>query len=155
MAKKAESRLQLRIRKGLQREVGGKWFKVHGGPFQSAGLPDLIGCVDGLFFGFEVKLPNDPKSKPTALQLATIAEYQSEGGYVCVVESLEEAVAVVRAATAASAERRFGRRQERWLLSVLRSAHREDVDVRRSGGTARRTRGSSRRSKNQSRKYVA
>lgn len=155
MAKKAESRLQLKIRKGLQKAVGGKWFKTHGGPFQSAGLPDLIGCVEGLFFGFEVKLPDDPKSKPTELQLRTLAEYREEGGFACIIESLAEAVAVVRAAIASPEKRRFGRRQERWLLSIVRAARREDLASRRSRPAPRRVRSHARRQKDQSRKHVA
>jgi hypothetical protein len=31
------------------------FFKEHGGPFGTAGIPDLICCIDGKFFAFEVK----------------------------------------------------------------------------------------------------
>ena len=29
---------------------------IHGGPYQKAGLPDIVGCVEGAYIGFEVKL---------------------------------------------------------------------------------------------------
>lgn len=53
--KKGESKLQRKIRRALEKEVGGFWFKVHGGPFQQVGLPDLLGCVQGLYITVEVK----------------------------------------------------------------------------------------------------
>lgn len=96
MAKKEESRLQLRVRKQLETDVGGWWFKVHGGPFQVAGLPDLIGCVDGMFFGFEVKTATGSTSK---LQDYTLEQMRERGGaHVYVVTSPEEAVRYVRRA---------------------------------------------------------
>lgn len=54
----SEEAIVKKIRKALQGSVGGFWFKVHGGPFQMAGLPDLLGCVQGRFIGIEVKRPS-------------------------------------------------------------------------------------------------
>ena len=94
MAKKEESRLQWRIRKSLEADVGGWWLKVHGGPFQVAGLPDLIGCVEGLFFGFEVKTPTGSTSK---LQDYTLEVMRKRGGAsIHVITEPEEAVRIVR-----------------------------------------------------------
>lgn len=96
MAKKSESRLQLRIRKSLEKEVGGFWWKVHGGPFQVAGLPDLIGSVEGLFFGFEVKTDTGSTSK---LQDYTLEVMRKKGGaHVHVITTPEEAVRHVQRA---------------------------------------------------------
>jgi hypothetical protein len=113
MAKKPESRLQQRIKKRLLAEVGGKWIKLHGGPFQEAGQPDLIGCVDGWFFGFEVKIPG--RGKPSPLQLVTLAEWREEGAICCIVENSEEAISVVQAVTKTSKARRRGNSLARWL----------------------------------------
>ncbi len=100
MTKKPESRLQLRIRHELEHQVGGFWFKTHGGPYQDSGLPDLIGCRGGLFFGFEVKTPD---GEPTKLQLETIKKIQMNGGGIAqVIVSPEEAILVVRQALAIS-----------------------------------------------------
>lgn len=130
MSKKAESRLQQRIRKALLKEVGGKWFKVHGSAFQESGQPDIIGCVDGLFFGFEVKVPLT--GKPSALQCETLHEWREQGAVACIVESPSQAVSLVKAATAPSAKRRRGNRQYRWICRTLRATHGEDLGYGRS-----------------------
>lgn len=94
MAKKPESRLQRRIRDRLEKEVGGWWFKVWGGPFQAAGIPDLLGCVDGIFFAFEVKMPGET---PSELQKLVMRDMKRKGGaVVAVVETPEEALEIVR-----------------------------------------------------------
>lgn len=151
MAAKTETRVVNRIRTALLEAVGGKWFKVHGGPFQEAGLPDLIGCVDGIFFGLEVKVPNDPKSAPTELQLAQLEEYRSEGGIACVIDSPEQAVAIARWATASTPEERgFGRRLYARLRAVVRAADGKDLYELGSVASKRRKRNNARRSKDQS-----
>src|SRR5690606_10221273 len=94
VSRKPETRLQLRIRRRLREEVGGWWFKVHGGPFQQSGIPDIIGCTGGLFFSFEVKV-DDEKGDP--LQEETMADIREEGGGVAiVVRSPEEAIRAVK-----------------------------------------------------------
>lgn len=117
MAKKPESRLQQRIKKRLIAEVGGKWIKIHGSSFQEAGQPDLIGCVDGQFYGFEVKVPE--RGKPSKLQLETLREWRREGGICCIVENPEEAVAVVKAVISSPETRRRGNRLARWLRGFV------------------------------------
>lgn len=92
---KPESRLQRKIRADLEESVGGYWRKIHGGPFQVGGLPDILGCVQGLFFGFEVKRPGEALSE---LQFYEINEIQRQGGTAARVESSEQAIALVRAA---------------------------------------------------------
>ena len=41
------------------------YFMPPGGPYGRAGVPDIIACVEGKFFGIECKAG---KNKPTALQ---------------------------------------------------------------------------------------
>lgn len=127
MGKQAESRLQKRIQDYLRKHVGGWWFKVWGGPFTPAGIPDLIGCVDGMFFALEVKLPKK-SSKPSAIQLETIRDIVLKGGGVAtIVRSEEEAVEVVLTALARAASRlqvRFATRRHR---HVLRTAYRKNL----------------------------
>lgn len=105
MAKKPESRLQRRIQDHLRDKFPGVFvFKVHGGPYMAAGLPDLICCVDGLFIGLEVKLPI-AKSKPSEIQIQTLKEIRAAGGAAQVVRSPAEAEAVVLEAKEASKNR--------------------------------------------------
>ena len=61
-------------------------WKEHGGMYGSAGVPDVICCLDGRFFAFEVKTP---EGRLTKLQENTIhkinPEYQTllELRYLC------------------------------------------------------------------------
>lgn len=95
MSEKPETRLQKRIREALERTFPGSfWRKIHGGPYQRKGLPDLLGCVQGRFFGLEVKCPDgDP---PTPLQSKTMKKIREAGGGSCVVTSPEEAIDAIR-----------------------------------------------------------
>jgi len=130
MAKKKETRLQQRIRKKLKREVGGKWWKVHGSAFQEAGQPDLDGVVDGISFKFEVKIPLE--GKPSELQLETLHEWREEGSIACIVETPEQAISLVKASKKASKKGYRGDRLYKWICRTLRTAHGEDMGYGRS-----------------------
>ncbi len=97
MPSQPEAKLSKKIRLALGREVGGLWTKVHGGPFQSAGLPDIIGCVQGRFVGIEVKRPGREHTL-APLQRSTLDAIQSEGGIAFMSTSVEESVALVKSA---------------------------------------------------------
>ena len=95
MGKKPESRLQNKIRQDLEKEFPGSWWrKIHGGPYQKKGIPDLLGCVEGNFFGIEVKCPKG--SPATDLQQAVLKQIDKAGGCSCIVTSSKEAIDVVR-----------------------------------------------------------
>jgi very-short-patch-repair endonuclease len=64
------------------------YFKVHGGPFQLAGVPDLIGCHHGRFFAIEVKTPD---GKLSTLQRAILSQIQAAGGLCGVARSVDDA----------------------------------------------------------------
>ena len=55
--------------------------------YGTAGIPDIIACVDGQFFGFEVKTVD---GKPTKFQEAAIRRICAFGGIAAVVRSVEE-----------------------------------------------------------------
>lgn len=67
-------------------------WKEHGGMYGTAGIPDIIACINGHFFGFEVKTD---VGKPTKLQEATIRKILASGGTAVVVRSGDEVKAVV------------------------------------------------------------
>ena len=54
------------------------YFKVWGGLFQKAGIPDIVGCCNGRFIGLEIKAST---GKPSKLQLYVIDKIKSAGGY--------------------------------------------------------------------------
>ena len=67
-------------------------WKEHGGMYGTAGIPDIIACIDGRFYAFEVKTPN---GKATKLQDATIRKILACGGTASVVRSVDEVRAVI------------------------------------------------------------
>ena len=67
-------------------------WKEHGGMYGTAGIPDIIACINGRFFGFEVKTED---GKPTKLQEATIRKILAAGGTALVVRSVNEVRTVV------------------------------------------------------------
>ena len=68
------------------------FFKEHGGMYGTAGIPDIIVCIDGHFFGFEVKTD---VGRPTKLQEAVIQKILVAGGTALVVRSAAEVKGVV------------------------------------------------------------
>ena len=67
-------------------------WKEHGGMYGTAGIPDIIACIGGKFYGFEVKTE---RGKPTALQEATMRKIQAAGGIAVVVRSVADVKAVL------------------------------------------------------------
>lgn len=62
-------------------------FKVHGSPFQRAGVPDILGVCRGRCFAIEVK---EPGNVPTLLQTRTLDKLRAAGAIVGVAWSLEQ-----------------------------------------------------------------
>lgn len=62
-------------------------WKEHGGIYGTAGLPDIICCIDGRFVAFEVKTPS---GKLTKLQETTIQRIRKAKGQAYKVSSIEE-----------------------------------------------------------------
>lgn len=67
-------------------------WKTHGGPYGTAGIPDIIACVEGRFYAFEVKTAS---GKATQLQEATIRKILAAGGTAAVVRSADEVRAIL------------------------------------------------------------
>lgn len=87
-----ESTITAAIKKAA--EADGWWvMKIHGGPHQLAGVPDLLCIRNGLAVFLEVKQPG---KKATALQVRRMAEITRKGGAPCdVVTSTCEAAAAL------------------------------------------------------------
>ncbi|MEQ8156603.1 MAG: VRR-NUC domain-containing protein [Clostridiaceae bacterium] len=62
-------------------------FKEHGGMYGTAGIPDIIACIGGIFYAFEVKTPS---GKLTKLQEKTIQRIKDAKGKAYKVTSVEE-----------------------------------------------------------------
>ena len=68
------------------------FWKQHGGQFGTAGLPDVICCINGRFVAFEVKTPS---GKLTKLQEATINKINAAGGFARMVMSVDEVKEII------------------------------------------------------------
>ena len=68
------------------------FWKEHGGKYGTAGIPDIICCLKGHFFGFEVKTQ---KGRTTKLQDVMIRKINDAGGTAAVVRSVADVKSVI------------------------------------------------------------
>jgi len=61
-------------------------LKVHGGPMQMAGVPDLLLCVKGKFVALELKAPG---KKVTRLQQHQMERIKDSGGLAYVIDDFD------------------------------------------------------------------
>jgi len=81
------------MQQALIDEVGGKWFHVHGDPYQERGVSDLIGCVGGKFIAIEVKMPG---KKLTEYQEDFLSGVTANGGLGFSSDDIRYSVKVVK-----------------------------------------------------------
>lgn len=74
----------LRYLKGLPRCFA---WKTHGGMYGTAGIPDIIACMEGKFYAFEVKQLGGRLSR---LQEVTLKKIEAAGGVAVMVTSVDE-----------------------------------------------------------------
>ena len=82
----------------LKAEGVGWCVKVHGGPYQVSGIPDILAIAPatGRFIGIEVKRPG--VGRLTELQAAQIQKINDAGGVAGVAYGTEEALNFLRIA---------------------------------------------------------
>lgn len=80
-----ESALKLRVLAYLK--TVGYAVKIHGNEFMESGTPDVLACVNGRFYAFELKAEDGTVSK---IQLYRLQQIRSAGGVAAVVTSLQE-----------------------------------------------------------------
>lgn len=81
MAMTPEAKVKKVVTRQLK-ELGAYYFYPVTGGFGASGVPDIIGCYRGHFFGFECKAG---KNKPTDLQLKNLQEIEANGGISVVI----------------------------------------------------------------------
>jgi hypothetical protein len=90
-----EADLVRNILKALRtRYPTGVFYKIHTGPYQERGVPDILGCVDGTFVGIEVKTPYNRKGT-TRYQEVQLDRIHRAGGVSGVATSIKEALSIV------------------------------------------------------------
>ena len=87
-----ESYIVKAVLKHLKSVPGCFCWKEHGGMYGTAGIPDIIACIGGRFFAFEVKTE---RGKPTELQEAILRKINAVGGIAAVVRSVADVKAVL------------------------------------------------------------
>jgi len=60
-------------------------WKIHGHDSQEIGIPDYVGCVNGLFFGMEFKIQRDGKVSITPMQIKQLCRIKDAKGIGVVV----------------------------------------------------------------------
>ena len=68
------------------------FWKEHGGPYGTSGVPDIICCYKGRFLGLEVKLPTGAL---TELQKRAIEKINRSGGIASRVESVADVQKII------------------------------------------------------------
>ena len=76
-------------------ETIGAWFTLpYMAGFGKSGVPDIIACIDGLFFGIEVKREG---KEPTPRQVERMNEIEKAGGFA-VAGTAAVVIAFIKAA---------------------------------------------------------
>jgi Holliday junction resolvase len=81
MAMTPEKKVKQKVAK-LLKGVGAYYFFPATGGYGRSGVPDIVGCVDGKFFGIECKAG---KNTTTALQELELKKIEESGGIAMVV----------------------------------------------------------------------
>lgn len=71
------------------------FWKEHGGPYGTSGVPDIICCYKGRFLGLECKQPG---GKLTELQRRAIDKINRAGGIAGRVENVADVREIIRRA---------------------------------------------------------
>jgi len=93
-----EKQFENKVKKFLQ-EQNNIWFtKIWGGGYQKSGIPDLICCVNGIFFSVELKAS---KGKASELQIYNTNKInQANGiGIILYPEGFEEFKNIIKGVT--------------------------------------------------------
>lgn len=89
MASKPETKIVKKCLALLKEKYPGFYFKTHGGPYQKAGLPDIMGVHRGRFIGVEIKCPGK-EGELTDLQAKILDSISRAGGIAFMATSPQQ-----------------------------------------------------------------
>lgn len=102
MAPSNETGVVRSIIKAIYERYPNAWhLTVHGSATQKTGVPDLLFCIHGRFFGFEVKhqKPNETehaaRSRTSIRQKIRLRQIRKAGGTAATVLSADEALELI------------------------------------------------------------
>ena len=78
------------------KEMGAYYFYPATGGYGKSGVPDIVGCYKGMFFGIECKAG---KNTPTPLQEKNLKDIRTAGGFDIVVneDNMKQTTAMLTA----------------------------------------------------------
>ena len=88
-----EKDIQRQILRWLNSQRGVYAFKVAQGMYSQQGISDILACVNGKFYAFEVKTKT---GRATALQKAFLSDIINAGGKGFIVRSLEKVKTILK-----------------------------------------------------------
>jgi hypothetical protein len=88
-----EKKVKQQVMQALK-DMGAYYFYPVTGGYGRSGVPDIVGCWEGRFFGIECKAG---KNLPTALQLKNLKEITDSGGIALVIneENMSSTVSLI------------------------------------------------------------
>jgi len=92
---KNETKLVAAMKKALAKEFGGRWVKIHGGPYQEKGVSDILGCLQGRFIAIEAKMPGKEENI-TDLQKKFLEQIRGNGGIAIVATYVEDLIDYIK-----------------------------------------------------------
>ena len=81
MADTPEKKVKKKVT-ALLKQYGAYYFYPVTGGYGMSGVPDIVACYNGCFFGIECKAG---KNKPTELQQQNLERIEDNGGYALVI----------------------------------------------------------------------
>lgn len=84
-----ENKIKLAVKKILVSKSRMYFYSATAGPYSTGGIPDIIGCYNGQFFGIEVKAPGrrgDKNRGCSALQQIALDAIVAAGGFSMVYD---------------------------------------------------------------------
>ena len=89
-----ESKVKQKVMKYLKEMDTYHFYPVTGG-YGKSGVPDIVGCYQGMFFGLECKAG---KNKPTPLQEKNLKDIRDAGGVALVIneENVDDVVRMIQ-----------------------------------------------------------
>jgi hypothetical protein len=86
-----ETQLTAKVKRTIKRKFPHAWVYKTSDRFTS-GIPDLIICMHGLFFAFEMKVG---KNKATPIQQHTLDQIRAAGSNAIVAYAVEDVIAIL------------------------------------------------------------
>ena len=84
MAMTPEAKVKKKV-VAVLKNLGAYYFYPVTGGYGHSGVPDIVGCYQGMFFGIECKAG---KNKPTALQQLALDNISKQGGLALVINEV-------------------------------------------------------------------